>query len=145
MSSLNKEIVLSASPELPKSANVLLVQVGALVSRACDEADYQRSLLHFKIANHNILRHYDLMNRGTIEIHDQQTIHQLNHGMPGLSKILELMSSTDECVNYLKSVAKNETPLSSIHDDDENARYLEDTRTLVNRNIRQFLEHVKDR
>jgi hypothetical protein len=64
--------------------------------------------------------------------------------MPGLSKILELMSSTDECVNYLKSVAKNETPLSSIHDDDENARYLEDTRTLVNRNIRQFLEHVKN-
>ena len=46
---------------------------------------------------------------------------------------------------FLKSVAKNETPLSSIYDDDENAKYLEDTRTLVNRNIRQFLEHVKDR
>ena len=110
MSFLNKEIVLSASPELPKSANVLLVQVGALVSRACDEADYQRSLLHFKIANHNILRHYDLMNRGTIEIHDQGSIHPLNHGMPGLCKVRELISYTHECVTFLKSVAKSVTP-----------------------------------
>ena len=110
MSSLNKDIVISSSPELTKSANVLLVQVGALVSRACDEADYQRSLLHFKIANHNILRHYDLINRGTIQIHDQQTIHQLNHGMPGLCRKLELVSYTDESVTLFKSVAKSVPP-----------------------------------
>ena len=106
MSSLNKEIVLSASPEVPKSANVLLVQVGALVSRACDEADYQRSLLHFKIANHNILRHYDLMNRFTTELHVQNTIHQLNQGMSRLSKMLELMknaNSTYSCHNWSSS------------------------------------------
>ena len=39
--------------------------------------------------------------------------------------MLELMSSADERLIFLKSVAKSVTSLSSISDADENARYVE--------------------
>ena len=81
--------------------NVTLFQVGALYRRYCEPAVYWRNYLRFKIANHNILRHYDLLNRKGKNYHDAHSIQSVNKGMPGLSEIMVIMNQTEDCKTYL--------------------------------------------
>ena len=78
-----------------------LFQVGALYKRFREPAVYWRYYLRFKIANHNILRHYDLLNRKGKNYHDAHSIQIVNKGMPGLSEIMGIMNQTEVCNTYL--------------------------------------------